>query len=87
MSECHNDFWFRDGNIVVVAQESSFRMYLNILARHSDVPREFLNDEALAALPDWSENCPVLCTDDKASALAQLLQIIYDGEKRCFFHL
>ena len=31
------DFWFNDGNIVIIAQVVAFRVHMSVMARHSDV--------------------------------------------------
>lgn len=83
VGERHESLWFRDGNVVVAGQGKAFRVHSGILAFHSSVFKTLLSDPALAALPERLEGCPVLWTGDRSETLAQLLQIIYDGGKRC----
>ncbi|KAI0688688.1 hypothetical protein C8T65DRAFT_589286, partial [Cerioporus squamosus] len=77
------DLWFPDGNIVVIAENTSFRVHKGVLARHSivfhnmfDVPQPTDPDPAAA---DLIEGCPVVRVSDPAHDFKHLLHMLYDG--------
>ncbi|KAJ2974348.1 hypothetical protein NUW54_g11906 [Trametes sanguinea] len=45
------DFWFEDGNIVLVAQDVAFRVYKGPLMRHSTVFQDMFAFPSFPALP------------------------------------
>ncbi|EKM58565.1 uncharacterized protein PHACADRAFT_253008 [Phanerochaete carnosa HHB-10118-sp] len=83
VGERHASLWFDEGNVVLAAQGKSFKLHSGVLAHHSKVFRDLLSAPALASLQERLDGCPVLRTDDNGDVLAQLLQIVYDGAKRC----
>ena len=75
----HKDLWFDDGNIVVIAQQTAFRVHRSVLSRHSDtfsglfaVPQPLEGVEKL-------EDCPVVRVSDSAHDFGHLLHVLYDG--------
>ncbi|EKM58593.1 uncharacterized protein PHACADRAFT_253052 [Phanerochaete carnosa HHB-10118-sp] len=83
VGERHASLWFDEGNVVLAARGKSFKLHSGVLAHHSKVFKDILSAAALANLQERLDGCPVLRTDDIGDVLAQLLQIIYDGGKRC----
>lgn len=76
------DLWFKEGNIILVAHDLSFKVHSGILCRHSEVFSELLTDSAMSTLPERVEGCPILRVEDKGSDLEELLAVMYDGGKR-----
>ncbi|KAI0800651.1 hypothetical protein C8Q74DRAFT_432137 [Fomes fomentarius] len=72
-------FWFEDGSIVVVAQQTAFRVHQGVLSRHSDT------FNGLFTIPQPSEGtekidcCPVVRVSDSAHDFKHLLHALYDG--------
>ena len=72
------EVWFDDGNIVVVADETAFKVHRGVLSLHSEVFRDMFlipppeDDEAL-------EGCPIVHVSDSASDIRQLLSVLYKG--------
>ncbi|TFK87588.1 hypothetical protein K466DRAFT_490528 [Polyporus arcularius HHB13444] len=86
MSESHDptrdtDLWLEDGNVVIVAQDTAFRVHRGLLSRHSEV---FGGLFALAQ-PDAQDavelcgGCPVVRIPDSSHDFRHLLHALYDG--------
>ncbi len=85
-----HSLWFEDGNVVVVAQESGFRVHRGVLSRHSAAFVKLLDDasdsETLADQlnivinPDNTiEGSVMVHVSDSAHDFGHLLRIFYDG--------
>lgn len=76
--------WFEDGNVILEAESTKFRVHKSILALHSSV----LSDMFLLAKPDahldsTEEGCPVVeMKGDLASEWEELLCLIYHGYRK-----
>ncbi|KAI0091090.1 hypothetical protein BDY19DRAFT_933662 [Irpex rosettiformis] len=78
----HFDLWFEDGNVVLVAENTGFRVYRGILARDSEVFRDMFLLPQPSSLPveDTYEGCPLVrLADDNADEVAKALTILFDG--------
>ncbi|KAL6308622.1 hypothetical protein BKA93DRAFT_763419 [Sparassis latifolia] len=74
----HEEFWFQDGNIVLVATNTAFRVHAGLLSRASPVFRElFVDFEDVVS--EQMDDCPLVRLDDFAEDLAALLSVIYGG--------
>ena len=69
------EFWFQDGNVVLVARNIEFRVYKGILANHSPVFKDMFS------LPQphdvSSAPTPVVDLADSPSALRHLLRFFF----------
>ncbi|RDX41897.1 hypothetical protein OH76DRAFT_1422827 [Lentinus brumalis] len=78
-----SEFWLLDGNVVLIAQKSAFRVHQSVLARHSTV----LADLFTVPLPPSSDaretmdGCPVVQLHDSPDDLRYLLKALYDGPR------
>ena len=70
--------WFDDGNLVVQAEQTQFRVHKGVLAKHSiffrdlkDVPQPDTTDASV-------DGCPVVVLQDEAEAVEYMLVVIYD---------
>jgi hypothetical protein len=73
--------WFNDGNIVLQAELSQFRVYRGILSAHSVV----FEDMFAIAKPDGegdAEGCPVVHLPDSAEDLRIVLEVLHDSIQR-----
>ncbi|KAG5349301.1 hypothetical protein E4T56_gene11640 [Termitomyces sp. T112] len=73
-----SDFWFLDGNIVIVAGHAAFKVHRGQLQRHSDI------FGALLSLPqpqdaDFFEGCLYVELHDDPSDIFYFLSALYDG--------
>ncbi|KAF9526624.1 hypothetical protein CPB83DRAFT_816709 [Crepidotus variabilis] len=76
------NFWFDDGNVVLRAEQTLFRVHGALLARHSKIFKEMFT----VAQPDNSlettlQSTPVFSLSDTVVDLEQLLFIFYDNVK------
>ncbi|KAJ2971107.1 hypothetical protein NUW54_g12579 [Trametes sanguinea] len=73
------EYWFEDGNIILVAQNVSFKVYKGLLAEHSAVFRSmFLVAQGSQASTDLStDGCPVVTLDDSPEDLRKFFRLIY----------
>lgn len=73
------EFWFDDGNVVLIASNIGYRLHGGVLARHSPVFRDMLSFPQ----PDYSDEsidgCPVVHLTEEAEDLERILYILYDG--------
>ena len=76
----HEKLWLRDGSVIIVAKELSFKVHASVLERHSSVFRELLEGTQLGeGRAEEAEGCRVLRVSDWGADLARLLEIMYDS--------
>ena len=75
------DFWYTDGNVVVVAQQVAFRVHRGLLARQSYIFRDLfiIPTPTVPAQIDVIDGCPVVCVSDSSNDFWALLRVIYWG--------
>ncbi|RPD55035.1 hypothetical protein L227DRAFT_332951 [Lentinus tigrinus ALCF2SS1-6] len=78
------DLWFDDGNVVVIAQQTGFRVHRGPLSRHSEMFRDMFSVPQPAncesqALFEEMDGCPVVHVTDTSYDFKHLLRAIYDG--------
>ncbi|KAI0085843.1 hypothetical protein BDY19DRAFT_996503 [Irpex rosettiformis] len=73
-----SDFWFADGNVVLVSGKSGFKVHRGQLERHSEVFRDLFSipQPPVQALV---EGCPWVELYDHPADIACLLTALYDG--------
>ena len=77
----HQELWFDDGNVVLVAGNTWFKLYRGILARYSSVFRD-LFQVADASAGDTIQNCPVVHVTDNPDHLVLFFVLMYDGARQ-----
>ncbi|KAI0789981.1 hypothetical protein C8Q75DRAFT_806630 [Abortiporus biennis] len=86
ISPC-KELWFDDGNIVLIAGKTSFRVHRSLLARHSPVLSDILSipraSDPSSTQVD-SEGCSVIQLSDSSDDIRCLLSILYDFGDKCF---
>ncbi|KAI1795319.1 hypothetical protein LXA43DRAFT_1178792 [Ganoderma leucocontextum] len=71
----HPEIWFNDGNIVLVAHGTAFRIYRGLLAEQSTVFSDMFASSTSS--PDETFNeCPVIHLSDSPHDLAHLLRVL-----------
>ena len=78
--EQDREMWFQDGNVVLVAQKTAFRVYKGLLAQQSSI----FSDLFLLPPPrdgETIEGIPVVRLDDRAEELRHILLIIFCNKK------
>ena len=73
----HPNLWFKDGSIVIRAQETLFKAYQGLLTSHSPV------FSSMFSIPqpcdqEIIEGCPVVDVPDNANDFTRLLRAIYE---------
>lgn len=74
--------WFEDGNVILEAEETQFRVYRGILAANSAVFKDMFE----FAQPEGDGNvggCPVVHLSDSAEDLQHVLMVLHDAQSRC----
>ncbi|KAI1795314.1 hypothetical protein LXA43DRAFT_1090964 [Ganoderma leucocontextum] len=71
----HAEFWFEDGNIVLVAQRTAFRIYRGLLSSQSTVFSDMFASSSSSADETFDE-CPVVHLSDSPHDLAHLLRVL-----------
>ena len=83
----HPDLWFDDGNVVLVAENTAFRLYRGLLTRQSEIFRDmFLMPQSEAIATETYEGCPVVrMTGDGAEEWVDVLRILCETNEsqRC----
>ncbi|KAF9554984.1 hypothetical protein CPC08DRAFT_696043 [Agrocybe pediades] len=77
--------WFDDGNVVLQAEKTLFRVHKTVLALHSDVFSDMFNicqSPADGSQPMFEDGCPLISTSDSAADLTYLLSNIYENQKK-----
>ncbi|GBE89310.1 hypothetical protein SCP_1503180 [Sparassis crispa] len=75
-----DEFWFTDGNIVLITRNVAFRVHQGVLSRHSDVFRDLFTVPQ-PAVQERMFDSPVVRLSDSASDLRHLLRVLYDGRR------
>ena len=82
MAELHRcvELWYDDGNIVIQAQTSLFRVYAGILSKHSPIFKDLLTLPKPSRLGRY-EDCPLIKLDrDKAEDVQDFLFALLEIE-------
>lgn len=76
----HEELWYEDGNIVLIAANVAFRVHRSILSRRSLVFNDLFSFPQPGAVETY-EGFPVIHLSDRPGDLAQLLDAVYSGMK------
>lgn len=73
----HDDLWFEDGTVVLVAGHCGFRVHKSILSRKSEIMKDLFT---LAQPLDGEtfETCPVVRLTDEPELVAAFLDLLYN---------
>ncbi|PCH44677.1 hypothetical protein WOLCODRAFT_123932 [Wolfiporia cocos MD-104 SS10] len=74
------EFWYEDGNVVLVAQDVGFKVYKGLLAQRSEVFRD-LFAVAQPTCDEMLDGCPVIHLDDDPQELKCLFDALQYGDK------
>ncbi|KDR79549.1 hypothetical protein GALMADRAFT_243642 [Galerina marginata CBS 339.88] len=73
------NFWFKDGNIVIQAQNTQYRVHQSILARHSKVFCDMF-DLSQPVGESLVEGCAIIHVSDAPKDWQNLFGILYDND-------
>ncbi|KAF7984444.1 hypothetical protein HWV62_14526 [Athelia sp. TMB] len=80
-----SDLWLEDGNIVLQAEDTQFKVHRSMLSRHSSVFRDmFMVPQPPILNADVVDGCAVVELSDSAEDLTHALRALYD---RCYMGL
>lgn len=71
----HAEFWFRDGNIVLVAKHTGFRIYRGLLSSQSTVFSDMFASST-SNVDETFDGCPVVHLSDSPHDLVHLLHVL-----------
>jgi hypothetical protein len=74
--------WFDDGNIILEADSTRFRVYRGILSASSPIFADMLSVPQPTTSTEILEGCPVVCVSDPAKDWQIVLETLY--QRRCF---
>lgn len=78
----HDEFWLEDGNIVLIAGETAFRLYRGLLAEQSYVFRDMFASSASTPMVDETfDGLPVVHLGDSPTDVAHLLRVLLPNKK------
>ena len=78
----HEEFWFDDGSIVLVARRTTgFRVYRALLAAQSTVFSDMLTSSSPSA-DEMIEGCPVVHLSDTPEDVAHFLRVLLPKNHR-----
>ena len=78
----HKELWFEDGNVVLVAQDTAFRVFRGLLAEHSTVFADMFATSSPAS-EETLDGCPVVRLSDSSHDLAHLLRVVVPTKDTC----
>lgn len=73
-----SDFWFADGNMILIARSTAFKVHRGQLERHSEVFRDVFSIPQ-PAVQDLLDGCPWVEMHDEPADVLCLLMALYDG--------
>ncbi len=71
----HAEFWFIDGNIVLAARRTGFRIYQGLLSSQSTVFSDMFASST-SNVDETFDGCPVVHLSDSPHDLAHLLHVL-----------
>ncbi len=69
-------FWFDDGNVVLQAEDTQFRVHRSHLALHSEIMKDCFSCPQPGDAPTV-EGCPLVLLPDSATDIENLCALIY----------
>jgi hypothetical protein len=73
--------WFNDGNIVIWAENTQFRVHRGVLSQHSVIFKDMFSLAAPAAGAEVVDDCPVVQLSDTAVDVQHVLNAIYENRR------
>ena len=81
MLDQHEEFWFADGNLILVARETAFRIYHGLLTVQSQVFDDMFAS-ASSSTHESLDGCPVVHLSDTPEDLAHLLHVLLPTSRK-----
>ena len=74
-----SDLWFEDGNLILKAESSLFRIYGGLLGARSSVFKDMLAFPPPAEGNEVFDGCPIVTVYDSAKDMIFFLKAIFDS--------
>ena len=81
MLDQHEEFWFIDGNLILVARDTAFRVYRGLLTVQSQVFDDMFAS-ASSSTHELFDGCPVVHLSDTPEDLAHLLHVLLPTSRK-----
>ena len=79
----NEELWFDDGNLILIARGTCFRIYRGLLASQSTVFSDMLLSSTTSA-EETFDGCPTVNVSDSPEDLAHFLRVLLPcSQKRC----
>ncbi|KAM5539630.1 hypothetical protein V8D89_006739 [Ganoderma adspersum] len=75
----HEDLWFDDGSVVLLARETGFRVFRSLLAVHSTVFADMFSKSS-SSNAEMFEGCPVIHLSDSPEDVTHFLRVLFPTE-------
>ena len=79
----HEEFWFDDGSVVLVAQNTGFRVFRSLLAAQSMVFSNMFSSSSPHA-EEMFEGCPIVRLSDSPHDVAYFLRVLFPKSQRTY---
>lgn len=77
-STTRSDIWLEDGNIIIQAETTQFKVYRGVLSMHSSVFKGMLSTPQPSSEAEGTvEGCPVIYASDSAVDVAIILRALF----------
>ena len=73
----HPDFYFPDGSVVIIVENTAFRIHKYVLARHSEVFNGMW-DVPQPSTFDMYDGCPTVKLVDSKADFIDVMKVMYD---------
>ncbi len=81
MLKQHDEFWFDDGNLVLVAGDTAFRIYRGLLTMQSRIfENVFVSGSSCSN--ELLDGCPVVDLSDSPEDLVHLLRVLLPTSRK-----
>ena len=77
--------WFEDGNVIIQAESTQFRVHISVLSMHSKVLKDCFGIPQPKE-QESVEGCPIVCMPDKAADIECVFSLLYGDVDQCVIH-
>ncbi|KAF8148191.1 hypothetical protein B0H34DRAFT_803034 [Crassisporium funariophilum] len=77
-----SSFWFEDGNVIIQAESTQFRVHRSVFSKHSPIFRDMFAVPQPEASPTL-DGCPVVCLPDTKEDVHNVMSLLYDSISVC----
>jgi hypothetical protein len=78
----HGRYYFEDGNVVLLAESTLFRVHRSVMALHSEIFEDMFSMPQPATV-STVDGVPLLRLSDTEKQVSWMLETFYEGGNRC----